>query len=48
MVKTFFRKIITNYKGDIMERPPVKLGDRVRYLIRVKGYSIYTEQSYVD
>ena len=31
-----------------MERPPAKLLDRVRYRIRVKGYSIRTEQSYVD
>ncbi len=31
-----------------MERPPAKLLDRVRYLIRVKGYSIRTEQSYTD
>ena len=31
-----------------MERPPAKLLDRVRYLIRVKGYSIRTEQSYAD
>ena len=31
-----------------MERPPAKLLGRVRYLIRVKGYSFRTEQSYVD
>ena len=31
-----------------MEKPPVKLLDRIRYRIRVKGYSIRTEQSYVD
>ncbi len=31
-----------------MERPPVKLLDRVRNRIRVKGYSIRTEQSYVS
>ncbi len=41
-------RIITYFKGDIMERPPAKLLDRVRYLIRLKGYSIRTEQSYVD
>ena len=31
-----------------MERPPAKLLDRIRYRIRVKGYSIRTEKSYVD
>ena len=31
-----------------MERPPAKLLDKVRYRIRVKGYSIRTEQSYVS
>jgi integron integrase len=31
-----------------MERPPAKLLDRVRYRIRLKGYSIRTEQSYVS
>jgi site-specific recombinase XerD len=31
-----------------MEKLPAKLLDRVRYRIRVKGYSIRTEQSYVD
>ena len=31
-----------------MERPPVKLLDRVRNRIRVKGYSIRTEQSYAS
>jgi integron integrase len=31
-----------------MERPPAKLLDRVRYRIRVMGYSIRTEQSYVN
>ncbi len=31
-----------------MERPPAKLLDRVRYRIRVMGYSIRTEQSYVS
>ena len=31
-----------------MERPPAKLLDRVRHLIRVKGYSIRTEQSDVS
>ncbi len=31
-----------------MGRPPAKLLDRVRYRIRVKGYSIRTEQSYVS
>ena len=31
-----------------MERPPVKLLDRTRYRIRLKGYSIRTEQSYVS
>ena len=35
-------------QGDIMGRPPAKLLDRVRYRIRVKGYSIRTEQSYVS
>ena len=31
-----------------MERPPAKLLDRVRHRIRLKGYSIRTEQSYVS
>jgi len=31
-----------------MERPPAKLLDKVRYRIRLKGYSIRTEQSYVS
>ncbi len=31
-----------------MERPPVKLLDRVRNRIRLKGYSIRTEQSYTS
>ena len=31
-----------------MDRPPVKLLDRARYRIRLKGYSIRTEQSYVS
>ena len=31
-----------------MERPPAKLLDRARYRIRLKGYSIRTEQSYVS
>ena len=31
-----------------MERPPAKLLDKVRYCIRVKGYSIRTEQTYVS
>jgi hypothetical protein len=31
-----------------MERPPAKLLDKVGYRIRVKGYSIRTEQSYVS
>ena len=31
-----------------MGGPPAKLLDRVRYRIRVKGYSIRTEQSYVS
>ena len=31
-----------------MERPPVKLLDRARYRIRLKGYSIRTEQSYIS
>jgi integrase len=31
-----------------MDRPPAKLLDRVRYRIRVRGYSIRTEQSYVS
>jgi uncharacterized protein YfbU (UPF0304 family) len=31
-----------------MGGPPVKLLDRVRNRIRVKGYSIRTEQSYVS
>ena len=31
-----------------MERPPAKLLDRVRNRIRVKGYSIRTEQSYAS
>ncbi len=31
-----------------MERPPAKLLDRARYSIRLKGYSICTEQSYVS
>jgi hypothetical protein len=35
-------------QGDIMGGPPAKLLDRVRYRIRVKGYSIRTEQSYVS
>ena len=30
-----------------MEKPPAKLLDRARYRIRLKGYSIRTEQSYV-
>ncbi len=31
-----------------MEKPPTKLLDRARYRIRLKGYSIRTEQSYVS
>ena len=31
-----------------MGGPPAKLLDRVKYRIRVKGYSIRTEQSYVS
>jgi len=31
-----------------MERPPTKLLDRARHRIRLKGYSIRTEQSYVS
>ena len=31
-----------------METPPAKLLDRVRHRIRLKGYSIRTEQSYVS
>lgn len=31
-----------------MENPPVKLLDRVRQKIRVKGYSIRTEKAYID
>jgi hypothetical protein len=31
-----------------MEGPPAKLLDRVRHRIRLKGYSIRTEQSYVS
>ena len=31
-----------------MEKPPAKLLDRARYRIRLKGYSIRTEQSYVS
>jgi len=31
-----------------MDRPPAKLLDRARYRIRLKGYSIRTEQSYVS
>ena len=31
-----------------MARPPAKLLDRARYRIRLKGYSIRTEQSYVS
>ncbi len=31
-----------------MENPPVKLLDRVRQRIRLKGYSIRTEKSYVS
>ncbi len=31
-----------------MERPPAKLLDKARYRIRLKGYSIRTEQSYVS
>jgi len=30
-----------------MEKPPAKLLDRARYRIRLKGYSICTEQSNV-
>ena len=29
-----------------MDKPPLKLLDRVRYRIRLKGYSIRTEQAY--
>ena len=31
-----------------MDNPPVKLLDRVRQRIRLKGYSIRTEKSYVS
>ena len=31
-----------------METPPAKLLDKTRYCIRLKGYSIRTEQSYVS
>jgi len=31
-----------------VERPPAKLLDKARYRIRLKGYSIRTEQSYVS
>ena len=31
-----------------MDNPPVKLLDRVRQCIRLKGYSIRTEKSYVS
>ena len=37
-----------NFKGIFMNNPQLKLLDRVRLRIRIKGYSIRTEKSYVS
>jgi len=37
-----------NFKGKIMNHPQLKLLGRVRLRIRIKGYSIRTEKSYVS
>ena len=41
----YYQLMLEKIKVNIMERSPAKLSDRVRYRIRVMGYSIRTEHA---